>query len=50
MYEEVTLGYGISLVGRRVQWDEVFGRRKAFGDAVSYQVYVRAVKISKIST
>lgn len=32
MYEEVTLGYGVSLVGRRVQWDEVFRKRKAFGD------------------
>lgn len=50
MYEEVTLGYRISSVGRRVQWDEVFRKRKAFGGAVSYQVYVRAVKISNIST
>lgn len=30
MYEEVTLGYGISLVRRRVRWDEVSGKRKAF--------------------
>lgn len=23
-----------------MQWDEVFRKRKAFGDAVSYQLYV----------
>lgn len=36
----------VYVVGRRVQWAEEFGKRKA----VSYQVCVTAVKISKIST
>lgn len=35
----------IYVIGRRVQWAEEFGKIKA----VSYQVCVMAVKISKIS-
>lgn len=36
----------VCVIGRRVQWAEEFGKRKA----VNYQMCVIAVKISQIST